>query len=345
MGPVTTEVLRRARAGDEFAFAELTEPFRRELHVHCYRMLGSVDDADDLLQETLLGAWQGLSGYAERASIRTWLYTIATRRCLNAIRDGRRRPAPAPQPPFEPPEPTTRDTLGRLQPYPTERADPTTLIERRDSLRLAFIAAVQQVPPRQAATVLLVDVLGFSTAEVAQMLGATPTTIKGLLQRARAALPVRSDAAADSRRPADDDDQLLADRFAEAYGRDDVDAVVDLLTERAWLSMPPAPHAYQGRTAIAGFLRASADHRAGRHFRLLPIAANDDPAFACYLSGETFQDLEPTATDRQRATGIIVLRTGSQGIVAITHFLNPRLAGHFGLPDVIDRRPPATSSR
>ncbi|SDS75896.1 RNA polymerase subunit sigma-70 [Microlunatus soli] len=325
---MVSRLLQRARGGEASAFAELTEPYRRELHVHCYRMLGSVDDADDALQETMIAAWHGIAGYAERASVRTWLYTIATRRCLNAIRDQGRRPPPAPQPPFDPPEPSAMDSVRWLQPYPGGAAEPAASVESAETITVALVAALQHLPPRQTAALLLADVLGFSPAEIAAMLEETSTTVKGLLQRARARMPLTAERNA----RAGADDQLLAERFATAFARDDIGTLVELLTEQSWLSMPPAPHRYRGRDAVVGFLRASARHRAGRHFRLLPVIANGHPAFASYLSGETFAELPATPSTLQRATGVIVPDLACGRVAGITHFLDPRMHEQFGLP-------------
>ena len=170
----------------EQTFEQLTAPYLRELHVHCYRMLGSVTDADDVLQETLLAAWRGLADFEGRSSLRTWLYKIATNRCLNAIRDGKRRPPAEPLPPFDPPEPTRRGDVTWLQPYPDALLDDQLV--KRENIELAFITALQRMPPRQAAALILVDVLDFPNAEAADLLGTTPTAIKGALQRARASL-------------------------------------------------------------------------------------------------------------------------------------------------------------
>lgn len=187
-----TSTLDAARAGDEGEFRELTEPHLHELHVHCYRMLGSIDDADDLVQETLIAAWRGLDRFEGRSSLRAWLYRIATNRCLNAIRDGKRRPPSAPMPPFDPPAPTHEVDVPWLQPYPHDRleegADPASRYQARETIELAFVAALQRLPPRQAAALLLCDVMGFALAEVAGMLDASPTAIKGLMQRARVAM-------------------------------------------------------------------------------------------------------------------------------------------------------------
>ena len=169
--------LRRARAGDEQAFRELTDPYRRELQVHCYRMLGSLTDAEDMLQETLLAAWRGLAGFTERASVRTWLYRIATNQCLNARRAASRRIPAEPVPPFQPPEPTRRGEITWLQPYPDTLLDgicdtapgPEARYQATEAIELAFIAGLQRMPPRQAATLLLRDVLGFAAPEVADL--------------------------------------------------------------------------------------------------------------------------------------------------------------------------------
>jgi RNA polymerase sigma-70 factor (TIGR02960 family) len=310
--------LEAARAGDERAFNALIEPHRRELHVHCYRMLGSLDDADDLVQETLLAAWRGLHGFAGRSSLRTWLYRIATSRCLNAIRDGRRRPPRAPAPPFEPPRPSSRFEVPWLQPYPDvllAADDPSVRSLAREGVELAFVATLQALPPRQTAALVLCDVLGFGVAEVAGMLDVPGTTVKGLLQRARAAMPAAppvGSAGADAK---------LAREFATAFEADDVQGVVALLTDEAWLAMPPATERYDGPTAIASFLRASAAGRPGVGYTLLATRANGHPAFGCYLEN--------------RARGVLVLvpdRTGTR-VAGIARFLDDDLHRRFGLPD------------
>jgi RNA polymerase sigma-70 factor (ECF subfamily) len=191
-------ILARARAGDEQAFRELTDPYRRELQLHCYRIVGSVQDAEDLLQETLLAAWRGLEGFQERASVRAWLYRIATNRCLNALRDSGRRPQEVP-PMVKPPEPTRRTEPVWLEPYPDgllegvadDSLGPAARYEAREATALAFVSALQHLPPRQRVVLVLRDVLGFRTAEAAEMLDTSDASVKGALQRARATLEAR----------------------------------------------------------------------------------------------------------------------------------------------------------
>src|SRR5436190_18084908 len=225
---VSQAILERARGGDEQAFRELTEPYRREVQLHCYRLLGSLADAEDMLQETMLAAWRGLPGFAGRASLRAWLYRIATNRCLNLLRDARRRPAP-PVPPFEPPQPTRHGEVTWLQPYPDALLEgivdadpgPEARAQARESVELAFIAGLQELPPRQAAALILCDVLGFATVEVAGMLDTTGTAVKAARQRARATLrrPVARPA------PLSAGERALVRRFAEAFTADDIDGV------------------------------------------------------------------------------------------------------------------------
>lgn len=333
---MSSSLLDRARTGDGHAFDELTAPHLRELHLHCYRMLGSLTDAEDVLQETLIAAWRGLDGFAGRSSLRAWLYRIATNRCLNAIRDAKRRQPAEPVPPFVPPAPSRLGEVTWLQPYPDawlELADtaPGTAAqyEARADVELAFVTALQRLPPRQTAAVILADVLGFSTHEVAGMLDTSPTAVKGVLQRARAALARQRTVAdhAPSGGRGSAAERHLANRFATAFTAGDVDGVVALLTDDAWLAMPPAPHEYVGGAAIAGFLRTSTDWRDRRHLRLVPTRANGQPAFGCYLS---LPD-DPTAYP----TGVIVLTMSGDRVSSITRFLDSELHRHFGLPDSV----------
>jgi RNA polymerase sigma-70 factor (TIGR02960 family) len=327
-------LLRRARGGDEQAFGELTAPYRREIQVHCYRMLGSLTDAEDMLQETLLAAWRGLAGFQERASLRSWLYRIATSQCLNALRSASRRIPAEPVPPFQPPAPTRRGEITWLQPYPDDLLEgipdstpgPEARYQAREAVELAFVTALQRMPPRQAATLVLRDVLGFGSYEVAGMLSTSQTAVKGTLQRARAALDSHLDEAGRGKapRPEPATERALARQFADAYVAADIDGVVALLTDDAWLSMPPAPHQYHGLGAIRSMLAASFAHRGDRRMYLLPARANTQPALAGYLTGAGRQAAAPA--------GLFVFTVAGQRIRAVTRFHLDELYPRFGLP-------------
>ena len=343
---MTDAALERAREGDEQAFSALTDPFRGELQLHCYRILGSVQDAEDLLQEALVAAWRGLARFEGRASLRAWLYRIATNRCLNALRDAGRRPPPAPVAPFEPPEPTRRGEPTWLQPYPDVLLEgiadtspgPAARYQAREAIELAFVAGLQHLPPRQRAALVLRDVLGFHTAEVAAMLDSSEASVKGALRRARATLDERRPTVDRQRTPLPRSarERELTRRFADAFQADDIDGLVGLLTGDAWLTMPPAPHEYQGAAAIASFLRASAAWRGGRRFRLVPTRANTQPAFGCYLGDAR----APTS----QAAGLIVLTLDGERISAITRFLDDGVLQPFGLPLSLADGPDASTS-
>ncbi len=321
----------RARAGNEEAFRELTEPHRRELQLHCYRILGSVQDAEDLVQETLLAAWRGVEAFESRSSVRAWLYRIATNRCLNALRARSRRPRQVPAM-DQPPEPTRRFEPIWLEPYPDllledirdRSPGPAARHEARESIELAFIVALQGLPPRQRAALVLRDVLGFRTARVAEMLDTGEASVKGALQRARAALRARLPAADRDRppRPNSASERQLVGRFADAFQRGDVDEVVALLTDDALLTMPPWPLEYQGHEAIAAYL----SYRAALRGTLLvvPTRANTQPALGCYL---------PDAQSAiARPYGLIVLTLAGDRIAAITRFGDTAHFERFGLP-------------
>jgi RNA polymerase sigma-70 factor (TIGR02960 family) len=331
---VIDDLLARARASDDHAFRELVEPHLAELRLHCYRMLGSLTDAEDALQDTLLAAWRGIGTYQGRASWRTWLYHVATNRCLNIVRDRGRRKRTPPVPPFQPPEPSRHNDITWLEPYPDALFEhvaepgpgPETRIQQREAVELAFVTALQRMPPRQAAALVLRDVLGFHTSEVAAMLGITPTAVKGVLSRARAGAVSRDPSVPDA-------DRELSRRFAEAFVADDIAALVAMLTDDAWLTMPPAPHAYHGRAAIAGFLRASAAWRGDRRFVLMPAGANTQPAYACYLPEQTSEPDRGIA----HPAGLVVLTPAAGGIGGITRFLDVGLFAQFGLPEAVAR--------
>jgi RNA polymerase sigma-70 factor (ECF subfamily) len=331
---VTETPLARARAGDGEAFRELTDPYRRELQLHCYRILGSVQDAEDMVQETLLAAWRGLEGFEERSSMRAWLYRIATNRCLNALRDTGRRPQPLPRrPALEAPEPSRRTEPTWFEPYPDALLEdlpdtspgPEARYETREALALAFVAGLQRLPPRQRAVLVLRDVLGFRAAEVADLLDSSEASVNSALQRARAAL--------DSQRPVRDRDRAplprsprereLVGRFVDAFENADVDRVVALLTDDAWLTMPPEPLEYQGHTAIAQFY-LTRSWWGVRAARLVSTRANGQPAFGYYLR-------DPQAPIAH-AHGLIVLTLEGDRISAITRFGDSSLFPLFGLP-------------
>jgi len=304
--PVSTQNVQMS----ESAFQELTEPYRRELLVHCYRMLSSLQDAEDTLQETLFAAWQGFAAFEGRSSVRTWLYRIATNRCLNARRSAARRPAKEwDVPGVEPIAPTRLGEVVWLEPIPDARLGPEDRYERTETISLAFVTALQTLPPRQVAVLILRDVLGFPAAEVAGMLDTTVESVKSALKRARAALP----AAAVPGAPADDSETVA--RFVRAWESADIGALVELLTDDVFIAMPPIPFEYQGRDLVARFF-AGIFH-AGRRFDLVATRANGQPAFGAYLRGG-------------EATGLYVLALDGGRISALTRF-EKELLPAFGL--------------
>jgi RNA polymerase sigma-70 factor (ECF subfamily) len=332
------ELIARARTGDGEAFRALTEPHRRELQVHCYRMLGSLQDAEDALQDTLLAAWQGLGGFEGRASIRTWLYRIATNRCLDALRAASRRPAKAWDiAGVDPPEPTRLGEVVWLEPYPDALLEdamgvplgPEARYEQTESISLAFVTALQLLPPRQLAVLVLRDVLGFHAKEVADMLDASVESVTSALKRARASLQ-RPRSAADEPEPAPPVDspaeQALVAEFVRAYESADLDAIVALLTDDVFVSMPPMPLEYEGRDVVARFCAGIL--RPGRRFDLVPTRANGQPAFGTYLRG-------PTGI--RHGTGLFVLTLTGDRICAMTRFENS-VYPWFGLPPSLPRR-------
>ncbi|MBV9601691.1 MAG: RNA polymerase subunit sigma-70 [Chloroflexi bacterium] len=325
--------LSRVRAGDESAFRELVEPYRRELHLHCYRLLGSLQDAEDVVQETLLAAWRGLGGFEERASLRAWLYRIATNRCLNALRDRRRRPREVPSM-SEPPRPTRMAEPMWLDPYPDSLLEgladsapgPEASYETREAIGLAFAAGLQSLPPRQRAALVLREVLGFRTTEVAEMLETSEASVKGALQRARATLDERLPAGDRERvpLPGSTRERELVGRFTAAVEQGDTPGLISLLTDDAWLTMPPQPYEYQGGEAIARFIARERGDRRGANLRLVPTRANGQPAFGCYLP-------DPHAAIA-RAYGLMVLTLSDDGVSAVTWFGERSVFAHFGLP-------------
>jgi RNA polymerase sigma-70 factor (TIGR02960 family) len=327
-----TDLITRARAGDGDAFRELTEPHRRELLVHCYRMLGSFQDAEDVLQDTLLAAWQGLRGFEGRASIRTWLYRIATNRCLNALRSVNRRPAKEWDiPEVEPPEPTRLGEIVWLEPYPDALLEgvinaplgPEARYEQTESISLAFVTALQVLPARQRAVLILRDVLGYHANEVADMLDSTVDSVNSALKRARVSLQRRLPPTGEHEPPPTPDspaEQALVAKFVRAYASGDVDALVALLTADVRVSMPPIPLEYHGRYAVARFWASIIP---GRTYDLVPTRANGQLAFGTYLRAAT--------GGIRHGAGLLVLTLAGDRIRTVTRFDNSMLPV-FGLP-------------
>jgi RNA polymerase sigma-70 factor (TIGR02960 family) len=337
-------LVRRARSGDGAAFAELVRPYRRELHVHSYRMLGSFDDADDAVQETLLAAWRGFATYQARASVRTWLYQVATNTCLNLLRAASRRPQMADSLPSSAPAPTGSAEVSWLQPYPDtlldaipdHQAGPEAQVEQTEAVSLAFVTALQLLAPRARAVLILRDVLGFSARETADALESTPEAVAMTLSRARAALRPHTPGASAREcagRVGTAAEAALVRRFTAALVAHDVDAVVALLAEDVRVSMPPLPAVWQGRETAARFLTEVV-------FLLVPEArfvtthANRQPALAVYTRGN--------ADGVWRINGLLVITVEGNWIAGLTRFESATLRP-FGLPRILaDDDPMAT---
>jgi RNA polymerase sigma-70 factor (ECF subfamily) len=287
-------------------------------------MLGSFQDAEDALQDTLLTAWQGLAAFEGRASIRTWLYRIATNRCLNALRSASRRPPVAwDVSEVEPPEPTRLGEVVWLEPFPDAvlEVGPEARYEQTEAISLAFVTALQLLPPRQVAVLVLRDVLGFPANEVAGMFDATVDSVNSALKRARAGLRRRLPSTGEHAPVPDSPaEQALVAQFARAYGAGDVDGLVALLTDDVRVSMPPIPLEYHGRDAVASFYASVISP--SRTYDLVPTRANGQPAFGAYLRA-------PTGI--RHGTGLLVLTLAGDQIRAITRFDNGVLPS-FGLP-------------
>lgn len=325
-------LLLRAKAGDGDAFAELTAAHRHGLHLHCYRVLGSGADAEDMLQETMMAAWRALDRFEGRASLRTWLYTIATNKCLNHLRATRARD-------FDPPgvhlpEPTRTREPAWFQPYPydllADKPDtapgPEARYEAREAISLAFIAALQHLPPRQRVALVLRDVLGFPAAESAAMLECTVDAANNLLKRARAATNDRVPPNVHDGPPVSGSarERQITATFADAFEQGDVAAIVGLLTQDAWLTMPPLPFEYQGEQAIGHFLRTITFHDTNITTKMIPTYANGQPAFGRYVG--------TSHTPILHAHSLIVLTLAGDRIRDITGFMDSSLMAGFGLP-------------
>jgi RNA polymerase sigma-70 factor (TIGR02960 family) len=332
LSAATSDLISRAQAGDADAFRELTEPHRRELQVHCYRMLGSFQDAEDALQDTLLSAWQGLGEFEGRASLRTWLYRIATNRCLNARRSAGRRPAQEWNiPGVEPPEPTRRGEVVWLEPFPDALLEgaidvplgPEARYEQTESISLAFVTALQVLPPRQLAVLILRDVLGFHASEVADMLDSTLESANSALKRARAGLQRRPPTAPYREPPPASDspsEDAIVAKFVRAYESADVDALVALLTDDVFMSMPPMALEYEGRDVVARFCALL--FGSGRRYHLVRTRANGQPAFGVYVRA---------ADGIRHGTGVFVITLAGDRICSMTRFENSVFPS-FGLP-------------
>jgi RNA polymerase sigma-70 factor (TIGR02960 family) len=335
---VAADLIARAQAGDGDAFRELTEPHLQELQVHCYRMLGSFADAEDALQNTLLAAWQGLGGFEGRASLRTWLYRIATNRCLDARRAISRRPAREwDVPGVEPPEPTRLGEVVWLQPFPDALLEgaidvppgPEARYEQTEAISLAFVTALQVLPPRQLAVLILRDVLGFHASEVAGMLDSTVESVTSALKRARASLQRQQPPTAGREPPpagGSPAEEALVAKFVHAWESADLGALVALLTDDVFMSMPPMPFEYEGRDVVSRFCAGL--FGGGRRFDLVPTRANGQPAFGAYVRA-------PNGVSH--GVGLYVIAISGDRICALTRFETSVLTW-FGLPRSLPRR-------
>jgi RNA polymerase sigma-70 factor (ECF subfamily) len=329
-------LLERAKGKDREAFQRLAEPFRAELQLHCYRMLGSVHDAEDLVQETLLRAWRGVGKFRARTSFRRWLYRIATNACLNALASGARARRVMPEhqapPADEMPGPEPPVEIAWLEPYPDAALErirdtmpgPDARYEMREAVQLAFIAAIQLLPPRQRAVLLLRDVLGWSADEAARLLDASVASVNGALQRARAMLAQRLPAGRPRSTVAPTEEQArLLERYMRSWERADVAGFVALLRDDVVFSMPPWPQWYAGRDTVARFFEWVARPGGRAPFRLLPTAANGQRAFAFYsrFGGTAW-----------RPHSIQLLDIDGGTVAGMTSFVMPSLFAAFGLP-------------
>jgi RNA polymerase sigma-70 factor (ECF subfamily) len=329
------ELLQAARAGDQDAFGRLVEPHRPELHAHCYRMLGSLHDAEDALQDALLRAWKGLPRFEGRSAVRSWLYKIATNACLDAIARRPKRVLPIDYgPPSEPNvdagEPLVESVW--IEPYPDETlglsdgyAAPEARYEQREAVELAFVAAMQHLPANQRAVLILREVLGFSAREVAESLDTTVASVNSALQRARKTVDHRLPEQSQQetlRSLGEERIRALVEAYVDAWDRGDVDALLALLAEDAVFSMPPWPVWWRGRKTIAGFAPTAAEFCAAS--RVVPTQANGQPAVAYYhLDAET---------GRYKATAIDVITFEGALIKEITAFVSADVFERFGLP-------------
>jgi RNA polymerase sigma-70 factor (ECF subfamily) len=328
------DLMALARNGDGEAFAALTGPLRPELQLHCYRILGSLHDAEDALQETTLAAWKAFPRFEER-SLRAWLYRIATNRCLNMLRASARRPRAAePMHDVELPEPSRLGEVLWLEPYPDSLLEgiaddapgPEARYESREATSLAFVTAMQLLPPRQRAVLILRDVLGYQASETAEMLASSEESVTSALKRARATLKAASsEGALPAPAPRSVAERALVERFVRAFESSDVKGVVSLLTDEVRFTMPPLPAVWQGRDRAGLFLDAMVAWSAKGH-RVLQTRANGQPAVGIYVA-------DPHGS-RRHGVGLLVLTLAGEHISAITRF-EPGMLERFGLPRTV----------
>jgi RNA polymerase sigma-70 factor (ECF subfamily) len=333
------DLLAAAKRGDENAFGRLVAPYRRELHAHAYRMLGSAADAEDALQDALLGAWRGLPRFEERSSLRSWLYTITTNASLKAVRRRPKRVLPIDYGPSADHHEPHREPLLEsvwIEPSPDEHlfveddaASPEARYEQRESVELAFIAALQHLPARQRAVLILRDVLGFSAREAAEMLDTTPVSIDSALQRAHKAVEKRLPEQSQQttlRSLGDAELRAIVDGYVEAFESADVSAIAAMLADDATLAMPPLREWYAGRDVIAAYFGDGRLKPGNR--RLVPTRANGQPAAAHYVWDREAQAFLPHA--------IHVLALEGDRIREITVFLAPEAFNRFGLAERVE---------
>jgi RNA polymerase sigma-70 factor, ECF subfamily len=323
--PGTTEATTPAAAGEDFP--QVTDPYRRELLAHCYRMTGSVHDAEDLVQETYLRAWRAYHGFEGRSSVRTWLYRIATNVCLTALEGRARRPLPAGlgAPSSEGSAPLEQNgEIPWLEPVPDAvlDGDPASVVTDRDTIRLAFVAALQHLPARQRAVLILRDVLRWRAAEVAEALETTTASVNSALQRAHATLEKAALTEDTVLEPSPEQKELL-DRYVQAFWDKDIETIVSMLTKDAIWEMPPFTGWYQGAENIGRLIDKQCP--GGRHdMRMLPTRANGQPAFGLYMRAED---------DTFRPFHLQVLTLGPGGVRHVGAFFDASLFARFGLPE------------
>lgn len=331
---MTSTLLQRAQSGDREAFTALVEPHRRELQVHCYRMLGSLQDAEDALQETLLSAWLGIDGFEGNSSVRTWLYRVATNRCLSMLRSSSRRPANVEPRPQWLAEPSRLGEVTWLQPYPDTLLDglsdeapgPEARYESREAISLAFVTAMQLLPPNQRAVLLLRDVLGYRASEAADLLGLTEDAVTSALKRARASIDASRRPGAPPPAPQSAQERELLERFVAAFTDLDVEALLALMTDDVWVSMPPMPFEYRGADAVRRFLTTIRPSHS-RFDRLVPVRANGQPAWGAYQ--------RDALAGTPRLTSIFVITLAGDQVSELVRF-ETTLAPYLCLPRTLD---------